>query len=64
MREIKIPELTDIRNEVVKELIKREKLIGKEELKAAIQLEIRKNNEMFNAQIHKLKIEIGRLENK
>lgn len=62
MRDLQIPTIQDIREQVRKELIKREKLISKEEIKSIVDLEIRKNNEAFNRQIHKLTMDVGDLE--
>lgn len=62
MKNLQIPTIQDIREQVRKELVKREKLISKEEIKSIVDLAIRKNNESFNSQIHKLRMDIGNLE--
>ncbi len=64
MRNLQIPTIQDIREQVRKELIKREKLISKEEINSIVDLKIRRNNEVFNRQIHKLTMDIGNLESR
>jgi hypothetical protein len=64
MKNLQIPTIQDIREQVRKELIKREKFISIEQIKSVVDLAIRKNNEAFNRQIHKLTMDVGNLERK
>ena len=59
---LNIPDKAEVKRWINEEMIKKEKLISREELRKIIDLEIRKNNEVFNNQMEKMRKRLNLVE--